>query len=294
MTSEPELLRRLAAVQGVIFDVDGCLVLSDGPGGSGGRPLPGAADAIAAVRRAGRRLVAFTNASNHTPSGVAAGLRAIGLPLDVEDVLTPAVVGAEVIRERYGERPVLAFGGSALVEVLAAAGVTVAPERQHHSAAAVVVGWDPRFGQEQLQRAAEAVWAGADLFVTSDARRFASNRGPLAGVAGFISSGLSHVTGQRYEVLGKPSAAAMRVAAGRLGVPAHRILVVGDDLTLEARMARSAGALAVLITTGLHGEPDVAAAPPQDRPDLVLTGLPDLMALWKQADAVRSLDEAVP
>jgi ribonucleotide monophosphatase NagD (HAD superfamily) len=257
---DSELLRRLASVEGVIFDVDGCLVLSEGPGGSGGRPLPGAADAIAGVRRAGRRLVAFTNASNHTPAGVAAGLQAVGLPITADDVLTPAVVGAEVIRERYGERPVLAFGGPGLVDVLAAAGVNVLPERHHHSAAAVVVGWDTRFGQEQLQRAAEAVWAGADLFVTSDAGRFASSRGPLAGVAGFISSGLSHVT---------------------------------DDLTLEARMARSAGALAVLITTGLHGEPDVAAAPPQDRPDLVLTGLPDLVDLWQQADAVRH-SEAVP
>jgi ribonucleotide monophosphatase NagD (HAD superfamily) len=189
--------------------------------------------------------VAFTNASNHTPAGVAAALQAAGLPLAAGDVLTPAVVGAEVIRERYGDRPV---------------------------------------------PAAEAVWAGADLFVTSDAGRFASSRGPVAGVAGFISSGLAHVTGQRYEVLGKPSAAAMGVAARRLGVPAHRILVVGDDLTLEARMARQAGAMAALITTGLHGEPDVATAAPADRPDLVLTGLPELTALWTPADATRHLD----
>jgi ribonucleotide monophosphatase NagD (HAD superfamily) len=231
--------------------------------------------------------VAFTNASNHTPAGVAAALQAAGLPLAAEDVLTPAVVGAEVIRERYGDRPVLAFGGSGLVDVLAAAGVNL---RATHPAAAVVIGWDPGFGQEQLQRAAEAVWAGADLFVTSDAGRFASSRGPLAGVAGFISSGLAHVTGQRYEVLGKPSPAAMAVAARRLGVPAHRILVVGDDLTLEARMARDAGALAVLITTGLHDERDVAAAAPADRPDLVLAGLPELTALWNRADATRHLD----
>jgi len=285
-------MRRLAAVEGVVFDVDGCLVLSDGPGGGGARPLPGAADAIAAVRRTGRRLVAFTNASSLTPAGVAAALQSAGLPLAVEEVLTPAVVGAEVIRQRYGDRPVLAFGGPGLVDVLAAAGINLWRERRrdNRGAAAVVIGWDTRFGQEQLQRAAEALWAGADLFVTSDAGRFASSRGPLAGVAGFISSGLSHVTGQRYEVLGKPSAAAMRVAATRLGVPAHRILVAGDDLTLETRMARGAGALAVLITTGLHGEPDAAAAEPADRPDLVLTGLPDLVALWEQADAVRHLD----
>jgi HAD superfamily hydrolase (TIGR01450 family) len=282
-----DLLRRLAAVRGVVFDVDGCLVLSEGPGGAGGRALPGAVDAVDAVRRSGRRVVAFTNASNHTPAVIAADLRAVGLPFAAEDVLTPAVVGAEVIRERYGDRPVLAFGGPGLVDVLAAGGVNLLRSGR---AAAVVVGWDTGFGQEQLQRAAEALWAGADLFVTSDAGRFASSRGPLAGVAGFISSGLSHVTGRRYEVLGKPSPAAMAVAARRLGVPAHRVLVAGDDLTLDVRMARGAGAVGVLIATGLHGEPDAAAAPPTDRPDAVLPGLPDLLALWERAGSVRHLD----
>jgi NagD protein len=70
-------------------------------------------------------------------------------------------------------------------------------------------------------------------------------------------------------------------------VPPHKVLVAGDDLTLEVRMARGAGAVGVLITTGLHGQPDAAAAPPTDRPDAVLTGLPDLMALWERADGVR-------
>jgi HAD superfamily hydrolase (TIGR01450 family) len=280
-----DLLRRLAAVQGVVFDVDGCLVLSERPGGAGGRALPGAVDTVDAVRRSGRRVVAFTNASNHAPAVIAADLRAVGLPFAAEDVLTPAVVGAEVIRERYGDRPVLAFGGPGLVDVLATGGVNLRPSAGR--AAAVVVGWDTGFGQEQLQRAAEALWAGADLFVTSDAGRFASSNGPLAGVAGFIGSGLSHVTGQRYEVLGKPSTAAMAVAARRLEVAADRMLVAGDDLTLDVRMARRAGAVGVLITTGLHSEADAATAPPADRPDAVLTGLPDLIDLWKQADGVR-------
>jgi HAD superfamily hydrolase (TIGR01450 family) len=278
-----ELGRRLAAVAGVLFDVDGCLVLSDGPGGHSGQSLPGAAEAVDAVRRSGRTLVVFTNASNRTPADLAAGLRALGIEVSTKEVLTPSVVAAEVIRERYGDRPVLAFGGPGLVEVLAAAGVRLVPWQRAGRAAAVVIGWDVEFGQARLQCAAEAVWGGADLLLTSDARRLASRGGPLAGVAGFIGQGLSHVTGQSYEVLGKPSAGAMAVAAQRLGVPADRVLVVGDDLTLECRMARAAGAVAVLVTTGLHDEVDAAAAVPADRPDLIVDGLPDLMARWLPA-----------
>jgi len=277
-------MNRLTEVEGFVFDVDGCLVLSDGPGGHHGEPLPGAADALAEVRRRGRPLVAFTNASNRTPEEVAAGLRECGLPLAATDVLTPPVVAAEVARQRYGDRPVLAFGGPGLTEVLAAGGVVLAAHDRPREAAAVVVGWDVAFDRDRLQCAAEAVWAGAELLVTSDAPRVASRGGPLAGVGGFIARGLSYVTGASYEVLGKPSPIAMRVAARRLGVAPDRLLVVGDDLTLETRMARATGALAVLVTTGLHGRADAAAAVPEDRPDLVVDGLPELVALLGKAD----------
>src|SRR5690606_13907354 len=97
-------------------------------------------------------------------------------------------------------------------------------------------------------------------------------------VAGFIAQGLSYVGECGYEVLGKPSAAAMAAVVQRLGVPAQRVLVAGDDLTLEVRMARAAGAVAVLVTTGLHGRDDAAAAPPGDVPDLIVDSLPDLVA----------------
>jgi phosphoglycolate phosphatase-like HAD superfamily hydrolase len=71
----------------------------------------------------------------------------------------------------------------------------------------------------------------------------------------------------------------MDVIARRLGVEPGRLLVVGDDLTLEIRMARAAGAVAVLTTTGTHDAGDAGRAGPGDRPDLVVDGLPELLAL---------------
>ena len=279
MTAVADLALRLAAVEGIVLDIDGCLVLSDGPGGQRGQALPGAADALRALQAAGRRVLVFTNASNRVPAEVAADLRAHGMAVETADVLTPSVVAAELITRRYGDRPVLAFGGPGLVDVLAAAGVAFAPMEAPETAAAVVVGWDTAFGRERLQCAAQALWAGADLLVTSDARRLAGRGGPIVGVGGFIARGLSYVGGRDYEVVGKPSAAAMAVAAARLGVPTQRTLVAGDDLTLEVRMARTAGAVAVLVTTGLHGRGDAAGAAPGDVPDLIVDGLPDLADL---------------
>ena len=72
MTSE--ILSRLAAVEGVMFDVDGCLVISDGPAGQEGSALPGAAELIAQMRASGRRVCVFTNGTAQPPAEIAAHL----------------------------------------------------------------------------------------------------------------------------------------------------------------------------------------------------------------------------
>jgi len=280
----PDLDVRLARVDGVVFDVDGCLVLSDEPAGEGGRALPGAAEAVRAVRASGRSVVAFTNASSQVPAAIAASLSVMGVELSAAEVLTPSVVAAQVARERYGDAPVLAFGGPGLVDVLRDGGVRLADHARPTEAVAVVVGWDTGFDRDRLQTAAEAVWNGAALLVTSDARRFASATRPVAGVGGFIARGLSYVTETEYEILGKPSRAAMAVASRRLGTAPERVLVAGDDLTLEAAMAHGAGAVSVLVTTGLHGSADVGVVAGGVVPDLVVPGLPELLHRIRTAD----------
>jgi ribonucleotide monophosphatase NagD (HAD superfamily) len=101
------LKTRIAEVEGVIFDVDGCLVLSDKPGGDGGLALPGAREAISWLRESGRRVVLFTNASSKTPHFISAGLSAMGLDVAPDDVLTPSVVAAELLSARYPGQPVM-------------------------------------------------------------------------------------------------------------------------------------------------------------------------------------------
>lgn len=292
VVSRDDLDRRLAEVEGVIFDIDGCLVLSALPGGHGGAPLPGAREAIDALRATGRSLMVFTNASSQVPRVIAESLASMGFDLVEADVLTPSVIAAEVIRQRFGDGPVLAYGGPGLLDVLTEAGIRLVDHARPAAAAAVIVGWDTEFGRDKIQSAAEAIWNGAPLLVTSDARQFASTGRPTAGVGGFIASGLSHITGADYEVVGKPSTAAMTVAARRLGARPDRVLVAGDDLTLEVSMARRAGGVGVLVTTGTHKRDDAAALDATDAPHLVIDRLEQLVARIAGADGRSARDLA--
>lgn len=290
VTDTDTLAARLAAVRGVVLDVDGCLILSSQPAGSDGHVLPGAVEAARELRDLGLPIAVFTNASSRPPTEIAASLSELGFPVGPGDVLTPTVVGAEVVLDRFGHRPVLAFGGSGVVGVLRDAGVVVlehdAPDAARR-VEAVVVGWDVEFDQKRLQVAAEAVWNGAPLLVTSDAPAFATSGGRMAGVGGFIANGLSYVTGQEYEVLGKPSQLSVDVATRLLGIEPHELLVAGDDLSLEVAMARVAGGVGVLVTTGTSSRADADAADESRRPDLVVESLAEATALlrWAREEA---------
>lgn len=288
-----ELLERLARVDGIMFDIDGCLVLSNGPSGQdGGRVLAGAAEAIQLARRTGRKICVFTNGTAQKAADIAEHLRGMGLDVGDEEVLTPAVVAAEVMQDLYGDAPLMVFGGEGVldefrrrdsnlvdIDALIAGAGPAAP------IAAVVIGWDRDFGGAKLQVAAEAVAAGARIYCTSAAPMFASNERLNVGVSGFISAGLSYITGEPYEVLGKPSAFSMDFISATLGVDAAHVLVIGDDLVLEASMARAAGAVAGLVLTGTCTAEDLADAPPANRPDFAVESMTEFVELVSTADA---------
>lgn len=293
ITLTAALAARLASVRGVMFDIDGCLLLADKPSGYGGTVLPGARRVIGTVRATDRRFVCFTNGSFQTPSAIASTLRDLGLDVSDDQVMTPAVVAAETMATRYPGGRVLVFGGEGVTAPFTARGVEMvnvdeAIAGRAGDVAAVVVGWDTEFGRAKIVAAAEAVLSGAELYTTSAAPTFASHERLNVGVSGFIAAGLTHVTGRPYKVLGKPSVEAFNAICSRTGAQPEQLLVAGDDLRMEAGMARQNGAVGVLMTTGTDSREDAVNATADGAPDLILDSLEEL------ADLLQSHQGAQP
>ena len=97
---------RLDDVRGFVFDVDGTLVrrFPDGV-----HPLPGAVEVLDAIRVSGRKLAIFTNGSHLTPEAFARELRADGLPVSDEEIVTPVRSALSYLRRRHDGAPVLLF-----------------------------------------------------------------------------------------------------------------------------------------------------------------------------------------
>src|SRR5688572_29423809 len=83
-------------LQAVLFDIEGTLAI-------GGKPLPGALDAVAFARRAGLAVRFLTNITGRTPAMICAELRGMGFALSEQEIHTATSACVEYL----GERPAL-------------------------------------------------------------------------------------------------------------------------------------------------------------------------------------------
>ncbi len=113
---------RLDDVRGFVFDVDGTLVrrFPDGV-----HPLPGAVEVLEAIRASGRPLAIFSNGSHMPPAQFARDLRADGLPVSDEEMVTPVRSALSYLRRRHAGAPVLLFAQPSVADLLAREGVDV-------------------------------------------------------------------------------------------------------------------------------------------------------------------------
>jgi 4-nitrophenyl phosphatase len=196
-----------------------------------------------------------------------------GRALPDHECFTPALVSARVIEREVPDARVMVLGGPSLAEPLRERDIEIVPWEAFERANAILVGNHMDVTGRELEAACKAAWNGAALFVTSNVSAYAVKGGRAVGVAGAVAAAITHVSGLRPTVTGKPAAEVMAVAAEMTGIAPDRMAVVGDDLRLEIAMARATGATGILVLTGTAKAAEAAALPAGDRPDLVVDDL---------------------
>lgn len=259
----------------VVFDLDGVIYLID-------RPIPGAVEALGALRAEGRSVAFATNNASRRSSEVADLLTGMGVPADPAEVLTSAAAAAELLRDRLpAGSAVLVVGAEALRAEIRAVGLTPV-DRADAAPVAVVQGYGPQVGWVDLAEASVAIRAGASWVATNTDRTLPSGRGPLPGNGSLVAA-LRHALDRAPDVVvGKPEPALFATAARRAG--AGRALVVGDRLDTDIEGARRAGLDSLLVLTGVSDVPELLAAAEARRPTHVAV---DLAGLFDPAAVVR-------
>jgi HAD superfamily hydrolase (TIGR01450 family) len=265
---------RLDDVRAFVLDVDGTLVHR---AGDEVHVQPGAAEVLAKIRASGRPVVLFTNGSHAPPETFAAGLRAAGLPVADDELLTPLCSVQSYLRAHVRDGSVLLLGTDAAREYMVRAGVRILDGEDAARADAVFVAHPAAADFAELERAARAVLGGARLLTGSYAPAYAGADGPIFSRGAMLTAAIAKASGARPVVVGTPSRAAVRTISDRLGTPSHELAVIGDDLGMDIALGRLGGSRTILVRSGISSLVDLDRVAERHRPDAVVDGVAELL-----------------
>ena len=258
-------------IRGVLFDLDGVLY-------SGEDPIPGAADAVEQVRRSGVASQFVTNTTSRPRSAIVAKLAKFGVRAVPGDILTPPVAAAAWIRSRADGSAALFVPAATRAEFAGLEATADESEVRY-----VVVGDLGRAWDYERLNAAFRLLHGRPrrrLVALGLTRFWQSSDGANLDVAPFVAA-LECATGCTATVMGKPSKEFFLQAASRMGLAPEDLLMIGDDLQVDALGAKRAGLRSALVRTGKFRPSDLDG---DDLPDWVLDSARELPALLANGD----------
>lgn len=241
----------------------------DGTVSAKGQLIPGAAEAIATLRRAGYRLQFLTNIDSKTPEELSEQVERMGLPIPAQEIVTCLDAGCAYVAARPGRCYCLL--PSRLATRFEAFGSAEEPVRY------VILG-DQRelAGYEPLNMALRHVMAGAEIVALQKGRFYLTAAGCNLDTGAFAAA-LEFASGKRATVVGKPAQAFFQAALQKAEADASEAIVVGDDITTDIAGASAAGIRSILVRTGKFTFQPVDSNMPQ--PTLTIKSIADLPAV---------------
>ena len=250
----PALCERHAAL---LFDAYGVLVDAAGA-------LPGAREAIGALRERGTPFLVVTNDASRSPERAAGRLTSLGIPVEPSQILSSGMMIAPALREMMISEPrVVVLGTADSANYAREAGALVVPPSVDEPADAVVIADEGGFDtmelmDETLSMIVAAVQGGhtprlllanPDLIYPAGARRFGFTAGSLALMLEHALHLVLGDTAPTFEALGKPSSRIFREAIARVGTA--DAVMIGDQLHTDIAGAASVGMASALLLGGV-------------------------------------------
>ncbi|GGM65865.1 4-nitrophenyl phosphatase [Halarchaeum rubridurum] len=253
------------APRAAAIDLDGTLLHGDAL-------LPGARDAMAAIRERVEAVCFLTNNPTIPPEAYAARLRDFGIEASPDEVLTACTATIHYLRAHHADDAVFPIAGDDIVAQLRDADCDLVTEPE--AAECVVVGYDPDFDYDDLHAALRALRDGVGFVGTDPDRTIPTADGPIPGSGALVHAVAGVVERDPDAVLGKPSDETADLLRERLGVPAADCVVVGDNPATDVALGERAGMTTVLVETGLDAGGDGARA------DHVVNGIADAVDVF--------------
>ena len=231
--------------------------------------------AVESLNRAAEtlRVGYITNNASRTDASVAGHLSELGLSVRPEDVVTSPQAAVVLLADLVpAGSTILVIGGEGLTTEVERAGFRLTRSAED-SPAAVIQGFAPTVGWEQLAEASFALHAGIPWVATNTDWTIPVARGIAPG-NGTLVSAVHTAVGRLPVVAGKPERAIFDAATARFG--SANPLFLGDRLDTDIKGANAAGMESAHVLTGIDRAKQLLAADATLRPTYVLGDLREL------------------
>lgn len=268
----------LTAIRHVVLDMDGTMYL-------GGTLFPETLPFLSKLSQLNIGYSFVTNNCSRSRAEYGKHLRELGVDAPASAIWTSAHATIFYLRAKLPQvERLFVLGAPGLHDEFREAGfgvVNIEPD-------AVVVGFDDGLTYDRLAQTAYWISKGLPFIATHPDRICPTDRPVVLPDCGAICALLESATGRRPDAIpGKPSPAMLDAVLRAHGLASREVAMVGDRLYTDVRMARDAGAVAVLTLTGETKQADVEKCAESDRPDLVICNLGELARMFQESRDVR-------
>ncbi|MBR5616326.1 MAG: HAD-IIA family hydrolase [Clostridia bacterium] len=256
-----------------IFDIDGTVALAK-------TPIPEAVDLILRLRRAGKRVMFYTNSPNRSHAQMVEYLNEMGFDTVEEEMISAGDVTIDYLKKNHPTARVYAVGVPEMERMFAEAGIDLVPMTSP-TADVVVSGFDKTLTFDKAAAAARMIQRGATYLCTHPDLSVPIEDCLLPD-AGAIAAMITAASGVSPIFMGKPSPAGMALIEKQTGLRASQMCMIGDRLYTDIAFGNRAGATSVLVLTGGTSGAEGAAATGEERPDVILAHLGILAEMFDE------------
>ena len=254
-----------------LFDLDGTIYL-------GSELLPGAKLLIETLRERGAKTVFLSNNPTRDPQMYIEKLTKLGIPVRPHEIINTVVSTVLWLSQNHPDAVVFPIAEAPLVRALGKAGIRMSDKPEEIDI--VIASYDRTFDYKKLQIAFDALWQhGKAKLITTNPDRycpFPGGRGE-PDAAGIVAA-IEATTGVKCSAnMGKPDAVMIETVMADLGVAPSRVIMIGDRLETDVRMAVNAGISSALVLTGDSQLDDVVRSELAHRPEFVLARIDELI-----------------
>lgn len=228
-----------------VIDMDGVLY-------RGNKKIEGADRFINFLKKNNIPFLLATNNSTKTRDMYVEKLKAIGMIVDRDRIITSAYVTSEVLKKERERASALIIGEVGIFEEINRIGWEIVDLKNWSKAEYVIVGMDTTLTYDKLKAGCLAINNGAKFIATNDDKNFPSEEGLIPG-AGSMVAALEAATGKKARVMGKPNEPYLNIIRTILGD--EDLWVVGDRIETDMLLAEKLQAKKVLVLSGVTKKP---------------------------------------